>query len=187
MNKLTLRKRHVIRNAALSVIVAYLQSAARIILPWAEERVDGLFKAGVKHVQSLHRDGVVETKPPVVIVQVHTNTRRVPVIGDRDAAVFSIGIQPVLQTQTPVSCRGGETDKTLPVAAFSGDAEVPHTLVLHVHLPVMLATGVLRSGKDAAEPREAGWQVWLLVTNTALLHFGVKVRDKQVWVSGVRV
>lgn len=155
--------------------MAYLQSAAGIILPWAKERVDRLLKARVKHVQSLHCDGIIETKPPVVIVQVHTNTRRVPVISDRDATILPVGIQPVLQTQAPVSCRGSEADKTLPVAAFSGDSQVPHTFVLHIHLPVVLATGILGCGKDAAEPREAGWQVWLLVTNAALLHFGVKV------------
>ncbi len=155
--------------------MAYLQPAAWIILPWAEERIDRLFKAGVKHVQSLHCDGIVKTKAPIVVVQVHTDPRRVPVVGDRDAPVFSVGIQPVLQTQAPVSCGGREADKSLPVAALSGDSQVPHTFVLHIHLPVVLAAGVLGCGKDTTEAGEAGWQVWLLVTNTALLHFCVKV------------
>lgn len=155
--------------------MAYLQPAAWVILPWAEERIDRLFKAGVKHVQSLHCDGVIETKAPVVVVQVHADPRRVPIVSDRDAPVFSVGIQPVLQTQAPVSCGGSEADEALPVAALSGDSQVPHAFVLHIHLPIVLAARVLGCGKDTTEPGEAGWQVWLLVTNTALLHFCVKV------------
>lgn len=155
--------------------MAYLQPAAWIILPWAEERIDRLFKAGVKHVQSLHCDGVVETKAPVVVVQEHADPRGVPVVGDGDAAVLSVGVQPVLQRQAPVSRGGSEADEALPVAAFGGDSQVPHTFVLHVHLPVVLPAGVLGCGEDTTEASEAGWQVRFLVTNAALLHFGVEV------------
>lgn len=155
--------------------MAYLQPAAWIILPWAEERVDGLVKARVKHVQSLHCDGVIETKAPIVVVQVHADPRRVPVVSDRDAPVLPVGIQPVLQTYTPVPLGGSEADEPFPVAALSGDSQVPYTFVLHIHLPVVLAAGVLGCGKDTTEPGEAGWQVWLLVTNTSLLDFCVKV------------
>lgn len=155
--------------------MAYLQPAARIILSWAEERIDRLFKACVKHVQSLHCDSVIETKAPIVIVQVHTDPRRVPVVGDRDAPVLSVGIQPVLQRQAPVSCGGSEANEALPIAALCGDSQVPHTFVLHIHFPVVLSTGILGCGKDTTEPGEAGWHVWFLVTNTALLHFGVEV------------
>lgn len=155
--------------------MAYLQPAAWIIFPWAEERVDRLFKAGVKHVKSLHCDGIIETKTAVVIVQIHANPRRVPVVSDWDAPVLPVGVQSVLQAQTPIACRGSEADEALPVAALGGDSQVPHTFVLHIHFPVVLATSVLGCGKDATEPVEAGWQVGLLVTDTALLHFGVKV------------
>lgn len=155
--------------------MAYLQPAAGIVLPWAEERVNRLFKAGVKHVESLHRDGVIETKTTIVIVQVNANPRRVPVVCDRDAPILPVGIQPVLQTQAPVSCRRSEADEALPVAALSGDSQVPHTLVFNVHLPVVLATGVLGCREDTTEAGEAGRQVWLLVTTTTLLHFGVKI------------
>lgn len=155
--------------------MAYLQPAARIILPWAEERVDRFLKAGVKHVQSLHCHGVVETETPVVVVQIHADPRRVPVVGNRDAPVLSVGIQPVLQTQAPVPCGRSEADKALPVAALSGDSEVPNTFVPHIHLPVVLATGVLGCGEDTTESVEAGRQVWLLIANTTLLHFCVKV------------
>lgn len=155
--------------------MAYLQPAAGIILPWAEERVDGLFKAGVKHVESLHCDGVIETKTTIVIVQVNSDPRGVPVVSDRDAPILPVGIQPVLQTQAPVPCGGSEADETLPVAALSGDSQVPHTFVFHVHLPVVLAAGVLGCSEDTTEAGEAGRQVRLLVTNTTLLHFGVKI------------
>lgn len=155
--------------------MAYLQPAAWIILPWAEERVDRLLKAGVKHVQSLHCNSIIETETPVVVVQVHADPRRVPVVSDGDAAILSVGIQPVLQTKAPVPCRGGEADEAFPVAALGGDSQVPHPFVPHIHLPVVLATGVLGCGEDATEPCKAGWQVWLLVTNTAFLHFCVKV------------
>lgn len=155
--------------------MAYLQPTAWVILPWAEKRIDGLFKAGVKYVQSLHCDGIIETKAPVVVVQVHANPRRVPVVSNGDASVLSVGVQPVLQTQAPVSCGGSKADEALPVAALGGDSQVPHTFVLYINLPVVLATGVLGCGKDTTEPSEAGWQIWLLVTNTALLHFCVKV------------
>lgn len=155
--------------------MAYLQPAAWIILPWTEERIDWLLKAGIKHVQSLHCDSIIETETPVVIVQVHADSRRVPVVSDRDSPILSIGVQPVLQTQAPVSCRWSETDEALPVAALGGDSQVPHTFVLHIHLPVVLAAGILGCGKDATETSEASWQVWLLVTDTALLNFCVKV------------
>ncbi len=155
--------------------MAYLQPAAWIILPWAEERVHWLFKAGVKHVQSLHSDGIVETKAPVVVVQVHADSRRVPVVSNRDAAVLSVSVQPVLQTEAPVPCGGSEADEAFPVAALGGDSQVPHAFVLHIHLPVVLAAGILGCGEDTTESGEAGWQVWLLVTNAALLHFCVKV------------
>lgn len=162
-------------SSHISVIVANLQPAARIVLPWAEERVDGLFKAGVKHVESLHCDGVIETKTTVVIVQVNTNPRRVPVVGDRDAPILPVSVQPVLQTQAPVSGGGSEADEALPVAALSGDSQVPHAFVFNIHLPVVLAAGVLGCSKDTTEAGEAGRQVWLLVTNTTLLHFGVEI------------
>lgn len=171
----------------LSVIVAYLQSAAWVIFPWAEERVDRLLKAGVKHVQPLHCYSIIEAKTPIVIVQVHTHARRIPVVGNWNASVLPIGVQPVLQAQAPVSCGGCEADEALPVAALCGHSQVPHTFVPHIHLPVVLATSILGCGEDATEPIEAGRQVWLLAADTALLHFGVKVRDKQVRVSGVWV
>lgn len=155
--------------------MAYLQPAARIILPWAEERVDRLFKAGVKHEESLHCDGIIETKTTVVIVQVNADPRRVPVIGDRDAPILPVGIKSVLQTQAPVSRRRSKADEAFPVAALSGDSQVPHTFVFNIHLPVVLATGVLGCREDTTEASEAGWEVWLLVTATTLLHFGVKI------------
>lgn len=120
--------------------MADLQPAAWIILPWAEERVDRLIKAGIKHVQSLHCDSVIETKTATVIVQVHTDPRRVPVVSDGDASVLPVGIQPVLQTYAPVPLTGSQADKPFSVAALSGDSQVPHTFVLHIHLPVVLAT-----------------------------------------------
>lgn len=155
--------------------MADLQPAAWIILPWAEERVDGLVEAGVKHVQSLHCDGVIEAEAATVIVQVHTDPRRVPVVSDGDASVLPVGIEPVLQTYAPVPLTGGQADEPFSVAALGGDSQVPHTFVLHIHLPVVLATRVLGRGQDAAEPSEAGWQVRFLATNTPLLHFRVKV------------
>ena len=155
--------------------MAYLQPAAWIVLPWAEKRVDGLLKAGVKHEQSLHCYGVVETKAPVVVVQVHTHARRVPVVGDWNASVLYVGIQAVLQTQAPVSRGGSEADEAFPVAALGGDSQVPHTFVSHIHLPVVLTAGILGCGKDTAEPVEAARQVRLLVTNTTLLHLCIKV------------
>lgn len=167
--------------------MAYLHPAARVVLPRAEERVDGLVEAGVKHVQSLHGDGVVEAEPPVVVVQVDAHPRRVPVVGHGDAAVLAVGVQSVLQAYAPVALGGGEADEALPVAALGGDAQVPHALVPHVHLPVVLTAAVLGRGQDAAEAREAGGKVGLLVAHAALLHFGVKVRNDQVGVSGVRV
>lgn len=155
--------------------MAYLQPAAGVILPRAEEGIDRLFKAGIKHEQSLHCDGVIEAEAPVVVVQVHADPRRVPVVGHGDSPVLSVGVQPVLQTQAPVPRGGGEADEALPVAALSGDSQVPHAFVLHVHLPVVLAAGVLGRGEDSTETSEAGRQVGLLVTNMALLYFGVKV------------
>lgn len=59
----------------LLIIVTYLQPAAYVVLPWTEERIDGLFEAGVEHIESLHCNGIVETKAPVVIVQIHANAR----------------------------------------------------------------------------------------------------------------
>ena len=155
--------------------MAYLQPAAWIILPWAEEGVDGLLEACVKQVQSLHGDSVIETQTAIVVVQVHTNTRRVPVVSDGDAPVLPIGIQTVLQAYAPVALGRSQADKALPVAALGGDPQVPYTFVLHIHLPVVLSAGVLSRGQDAAEPGEASWQVWLLTANASLLHFGVKV------------
>lgn len=155
--------------------MADLQPAAWIILPRAEERVDRLIKAGIKHVQSLHCDGVIETKTATVIVQIHPDPRRVPVVSDGDASVLPVGIQPVLQTYAPVPLTGSQADESFSVAALSGDSQVPHTFVLHIHLPVVLAAGVLGCGEDTTEPSEAGWQVRFLATNTSLLHFRVKV------------
>ena len=173
--------------AALSVIVAYLQPAAWVVFPRAEERADCFVKAGVKHVESLHRDAVVEAEAPFVVVQKDADPGGVPVVGHRDASVLVVGVQPVLQTQAPVSCGGREVDEALPVAALGGDSQVPHALVPHIHLPVVLATGVLGYGQHATEAAEAAGRLWVLVTNVALLHFGVKVRDDQVRLSGVGV
>lgn len=155
--------------------MAYLQPASWIVFPWAEERVDGLVKAGVKHVQSLHRDSIIETETPVVVVQVHSHPRGVPVVGDGDASVLPVGVEPVLQAYAPVAFGGSEADEALPVAALSGDSEVPHPFVLYIHLPVVLTAGVLGGGQDTTEAGETGGQVGLLVAHTALLHFCVKV------------
>lgn len=163
------------KKPSLSVIVAYLQPAAGIVLPWTEKRVDRLLKAGFKHVQSLHCDGVIKTKTTMVIVQENPDPRRVPVVSDWDAPVLFIGIETVLQTQAPVPRGGSEADKALPVAALCGDSQVPHTFVPHIYLPVMLAAGILGCCKNPTEAGEAKWQVGLLVTKTSLLYFGVKI------------
>lgn len=88
--KTRLKKANLI--AFLLIIVTYLQPAAHVVLPWTEERIDGLFEAGVEHIESLHCNSIVETKAPVVIVQIHADARRVPVVGEGNAAIFHVGI-----------------------------------------------------------------------------------------------
>lgn len=155
--------------------MAYLQPAAYVILPWAEKRIDRLLEAGVEHVESLHCNSIIETKAAIVIVQVHTDTRRVPVVSEGNATIFHIGVESVLQTEAPVSCGWSETDKALSVAALSRHPQVPHSFVPHVYFPVVLAAGVLGCGEDSTEPVEAARKIRLLAANPSLLHFGVKV------------
>lgn len=166
--------------------MAYLQPAARVVLPRAKERVHGLVEASVKHVQSPHRHGVTETQTPLIVIQVDADAGGVPVVGDGDASVLPVGIQPVLQAYAPVALRGGEADEAFPVAGHSCDPEVPDAFVLHVHLPVVLPAGILGRGQDSAEAGETGRGVrQVRVTDAALLHFRVKVRDEQVGVGSV--
>lgn len=168
--------------------MAYLQPAARIVLPRAKERVHWLIEASVKHVESPHRHRIAETQSPLVVIQVDADAGGVPVVGDGDAAVLPVGIEPVLQAYAPVTLRGGEADVAFPVAGHGRDPEVPDAFVLHVHLPVVLPAGVLGCGQDSAEAGEAGRQVrQVQVTDVALLHLCVKVRDEQVWVGCVWV
>lgn len=170
-----------------SVIVADLQSAPGIVFPWAKERRHRLLEARVKHVKSLHGDGVVETQKPVVIVQIHAHPGWGPVVCHGDTAILRVGVEAVLQADAPVSCGWGQADVAFPVAADGGDPQVPHSFVPHVHLPVVLTAGVLGDAQDAAEAREALGHVSLVATDAALLHFGVEVRDVQVRVSCGRV
>ena len=156
--------------------MAYLQPAARIVLSRAKERIHWLVKASVKHVQSPHRHGVAETQMPLIVIQVDADAGGVPVVGDGDAAVFPVGIQPVLQAYAPVALRRGKADVAFPVAGDGGDPEVPDAFVFHIHLPVVLPAGVLGCGEDTAEAGEAARQVrQVLATDVALLHLCVKV------------
>lgn len=168
--------------------MADLQPAARIILPRAEEWVHWLIEARVKHVQSPHRHRVTETETALIIIQVDANPGGIPVVGNGDAPVLPVGIQPVLQTYAPVTLRRSEADKAFPVAGHGCDPEVPDAFVLHIHLPVVLPTGVLGCGEDSTETGEASRQVrQVLATDAALLYFGVKVRDVQVWMGSIWV
>lgn len=125
---------------------------------------------------------------PLIVIQVDADAGGVPVVGDGDAAVFPVGIQPVLQAYAPVALRRGKADVAFPVAGDGGDPEVPDAFVFHIHLPVVLPAGVLGCGEDTAEAGEAARQVrQVLATDVALLHLCVKVWDGQVRVGSVRV
>lgn len=156
--------------------MADLQPAARVVLPRAKERVYRLIEARVKHVESPHRHGVTETETALIVIQVDADAGGVPVVGDGDAPVLPVGIQAVLQADAPVTLGGSEADEALPVAGHGRHPQVPHAFVLHIHLPVVLPTGVLGCGQDPAETGEAGRRVQqVLATDVALLHFGVKI------------
>lgn len=167
--------------------MAYLHPAPRVVLPGAEERTDGVVEVRVKGVDALHGDGVVEGHAAAVVVQVDTHSGRVPVLGDGQAGVVLVGVQPVLQTEAPVAGRRGQADEALAVAVLGGDSQVPDALVADVYLPVVLPGGELGRGQDTEEARELLRQVGLLGAAPRLLHCSTVPADHEVGVGSVRV
>lgn len=72
---------------SLSIVVTDLESAARVVLPWAEKRGHRLVKVGDERVDALHGDSIIEGHASAVIVQEDAHARRVPVVGHGDAEI----------------------------------------------------------------------------------------------------
>lgn len=122
-----------------------------------------------------------------VVIQEDADSRRVPVIRYRHARVLLVGVQSVLETQAPVASRGRKVYEAFAVAVLCGDAQIPDSLVPHIHLPVMLTVGVLGGREHSEKTSESLGHVRFLGTNTALLNLGVKVTDGQRGVSSVQI
>ena len=111
-----------------------------VLLPLAEERIDGLaVEGGVEVVQLPHVNGVVEARPPAVAVQEHPDSQQLlhfAAQGDEAAALVGEEAS-VLKGQRPVAPGRREAHVALPAAALAGDAKEPRDLVLHLHLVVI--------------------------------------------------